>query len=171
MLNTAQDGTLNHLATFTPDAIVVAAQQRKDAFENNRHRVYAIAYWMTGNELAAEDLMVDTFRAAFAESACASAEDVDRALVVELRKTFDIPVFTLEITVCKGIRNVRKNVLRTDLEIAVFALPATEKLIFLMHDLEGYDHGYIARLLGITERESRLGLHQGRLRLRELLAN
>jgi len=28
----------------------------------------------------------------------------------------------------------------------------------------------VARLLGITERESRLGLHQARLRMRELLA-
>ena len=170
MLNPVQDGTLTHVATFTPNAIVGLAQQRKDTFESNRHRVYAIAYWMTGNEMAAEDLMVDTFRAAFAESASPTAEEVDLALVAELRETFDIPVFTLDITVCTGIRNVRNNVLRTDLEIAVFALPATEKLIFLLHDLEGYDHAYVAPLLGITERESRLGLHQGRLRLRELLA-
>lgn len=169
MLNTIQNGTLTQLATFSPDAIVGAAQ-RQEAFERDRHRVYAIAYWMTGNELAAEDLMVDTFRAVFSETATPTIEEVDEALVVELRKTFDIPVFTLDCMLCNGIRNVRQNVLRTDLEIAVFALPATEKCIFLMHDLEGYDHDHVARLLGITERESRLGLHQARLRLRELLA-
>jgi RNA polymerase sigma-70 factor (ECF subfamily) len=125
---------------------------------------------MTGNELAAEDLMGDAFRAAFLESDSPTTAEVDRVLVAELRKTFDIPSFTLDCTLCTGIRNVRKNVLRTDLEIAVFALPATEKLIFLMHDLEGYDHDHVARLIGITERESRLALHQARLRLRELLA-
>jgi RNA polymerase sigma-70 factor (ECF subfamily) len=169
MLNTIQNGSLTQVATFSPDAIVGAAQ-RQEAFERDRHRVYAIAYWMTGNELAAEDLMVDAFRAAFLETAIPTAEEVDLALVAELRKMFDIPVFTLDCIPCHGIRNVRKNVLRTDLEIAVFALPSTEKLIFLMHDLEGYDHDRVARLLGMTERESRLGLHQARLRLRELLA-
>jgi len=65
---------------------------------------------------------------------------------------------------------VRSNTLRVDLEAAVIQLPATEKLIFLMHDVERYDHDRVARLLGITERESRLGLHQARLRVRELLA-
>jgi RNA polymerase sigma-70 factor (ECF subfamily) len=169
MLNTIEDGTLSQAFTFAPEAVVSTAQ-RKEAFESNRHRVYAIAYWMTGNELAAEDLMVDAFRAAFLDSVSPSGEEVDRALVAELRKMFDLPVFTLDCTLCTGIRNVRKNVLRTDLECAVFALPATEKLIFLMHDLEAYDHDHVARLLGITERESHLGLHQARLRLRELLA-
>jgi len=169
MLNTMQDGTLAQAATFTPEVIVGTAK-RKEAFESNRHRVYAIAYWMTGNELAAEDLMADAFSAAFAEGSFPTTEEVDRALVAELHKTFDIPIFTLDCTLCTGIRNVRKNVLRTDLECAVFALPPTEKLIFLMHDLEGYDHDHVARLVGITERESRLALHQARLRLRELLA-
>ena len=39
-----------------------------------------------------------------------------------------------------------------------------------MHDAENYDHARIARTLGLTEDESRRGLHQARLRMRELLA-
>jgi RNA polymerase sigma-70 factor (ECF subfamily) len=65
---------------------------------------------------------------------------------------------------------VRRNTLRVDLERAVIQLPNTEKMIFLMHDVEGYDHAHIARLLSITEDSSRQGLHQARLRMRELLA-
>ena len=169
MLNTFQDESLTRQITLSRDGIV-GAGQRRYAFESNRHRVYAIAYWMTGNELAAEDLMARVFRTVFACTAVPRAEEVDRALVSELRTMFDIPAFSLNSTVCHRVRNVRQNILRTDLEIAVFKLPATEKLIFLMHDLEGYDHDYVARLLGITEHESCLGLHQARLRLRELLA-
>jgi len=41
------------------------------------------------------------------------------------------------------------------LERAVIQLPDTEKMIFLMHDVEGYDHARIARLLGMTEDSSR----------------
>jgi DNA-directed RNA polymerase specialized sigma24 family protein len=39
-----------------------------------------------------------------------------------------------------------------------------------MHDVERYGHVRIARLLGISEESSMLGLHQARLRMRELLA-
>lgn len=169
MLNTMQEVTPTQITGFSPETIV-AVPQRREIFERNRHRVYAVAFWMTGNELAAEDLMSDVFRAAFLATPCPNAEEIDRALVGELGKLFDIPVFTLDCLPSDEVRNVRSNILRTDLEIAVIELPATEKLIFLMHDVEGYDHDRIGRLLGITERESRLGLHQGRLRLRELLA-
>ena len=113
--------------------------------------------------------MADVFQAAFRGSVAPTAEDVDRSLVSELRKIFDIPVLTLQCAPCTEVRRVRRAVLRTDLEAAVLQLPATEKLLFLMHDLDGYPHDHIARLLGMTERESQLGLHQARLRLRELL--
>jgi len=169
MLNAMQNGTANQIAGFSAEA-VLCANQRREVFESNRHRVYAIAFWMTGNELAAEDLMTDVFRSAFLVNPTPTVEDVDRALVGELRKTFHIPVFTLSCAPATQVRNVRRNTLRTELEAAVLQLPATEKLIFLMHDVERFEHEYIARLLGITDRESRLALHQGRLYLRELLA-
>jgi DNA-directed RNA polymerase specialized sigma24 family protein len=42
-------------------------------------------------------------------------------------------------------------------------------MIFCMHDGDGYDHARIARTLNIGEEESRRGLHQARLRIRELV--
>lgn len=169
MLNTMQEAPRSLVTGFSPETMV-AVPQRREIFERNRHRVYAVAFWMTGNELAAEDLMSDAFRAAFLATPNPRVEDIDQSLVGELKKTFDIPVFTLDCAPSHEVRNVRSNILRTDLELAVIELPATEKLVFLMHDLEGYDHDRVARMLGITDRESRLAVHQARLRLRELLA-
>ena len=40
----------------------------------------------------------------------------------------------------------------------------------VLHDVEGYNHVRIAKLIGLSEDESRNGLHQARLRMRELLA-
>ncbi len=80
--------------------------------------------------------MTDAFRAAFFSNAAPSAKAVDQVLVGELRKTFDIPVLTLDCAPCSKTRNVRRSVLRVDLEVAVLQLPPTEKLIFLMHDLK-----------------------------------
>jgi DNA-directed RNA polymerase specialized sigma24 family protein len=76
----------------------------------------------------------------------------------------------LECAAANEVRSLRRNVKRVHLECAVVQLPATERMIFLMHDVERYDHGRIARTLGITQQESALGLHQARLRMRELLA-
>jgi len=50
-------------------------------------------------------------------------------------------------------------------------LPPTERLIYLLHDGEGYGHERIAFTLGISEEGSRFGLHQARLGLRTLLAS
>ena len=169
MLNTVQQAPSTHIAVFSSETI--ATTLRREIFERDRHHVYAVAFWMTGNELAAEDLMSDAFRSAFLATSNPSVEEIDQALVGELKKTFELPVFTLDCAPSTEVRNVRSNILRTALELAVIELPATEKLIFVMHDVEGYNHDRLARLLGITERESRLGLHQARLRMRELLAN
>jgi len=49
-------------------------------------------------------------------------------------------------------------------------LPATERMAFLMHDVEGYDHSRTARCLGITQKQSQQAVYQARLRIRELLA-
>jgi RNA polymerase sigma-70 factor (ECF subfamily) len=169
MLNTMQEAPRTQVATYLPETLSIIPQ-RREIFERNRHHVYAVAFWMTGNELAAEDLMSDVFRSAFLSTSNPAVDDIDRALVSELKNMFEIPVFTLDCVPSSAVRNVRENILRTALEAAVIELPATEKLIFVMHDVEGYGHDRVARLLGITERESRLGLHQARLRMRELLA-
>jgi RNA polymerase sigma-70 factor, ECF subfamily len=68
------------------------------------------------------------------------------------------------------IARIRGNVKRVHLEQAVMELPATERLIFLLHDVERHDHERIARTLNITPAEAQLGLHGARLRLRRLLA-
>lgn len=171
MLNTIQETTQAVSSGLTASAILSAESERQAIFEREQHKVYAIAFWMTGSEMSAESLMVETFRQAFAETSSPTCDEIDSALVQQLRTEFQLPLFTLACSPCTEVKNVRSNTLRTDLEAAVIALPATEKLIFVFHDVERYDHDRIARLLGITERESRLALHQARLRLRELLAN
>ena len=68
-------------------------------------------------------------------------------------------------------RGMPRNIKRVELECAVVELPPTERMIFLLHDVECCEHARIGRLLGLSEQESLVGLHQARLRLRELLAS
>ena len=77
---------------------------------------------------------------------------------------------TLNSNVSAETKNICGNVKRVHLERAVVELPATEKMIFLLHDVEGYTHEKIAHLLGLDVKESQFGLHQARLRMRELIS-
>src|SRR5215469_4224304 len=142
----------------------------RDVFEGHRHRIFSLAFYMTDNELTAEEVLTSVFCRAFAKTSKPDAETVDRALVAELRDMMPIGCLTLECDPAAKTEQVRTKTHRADLERAVVQLPATEKLVFLMHDVEGYEHPRIARTIGITEAESRYGLFQARLKLRELLA-
>ncbi len=166
-----QQAKLTGFAAYLPSVAEAKVEALKQVYEENRYRVYALAFWMTDNEIAAEDLMSNTFIRVFACGAeCAQEEDVDRALITELRELMPLGVLTLDCSPAADVKNIRGNTKRVHLERAVVQVPATERMIFLMHDVEGYEHARIARMLGITDQESRQGLHHARLRIREILA-
>ena len=139
-------------------------------YEANRHRVFALAFWMTDSEPAAEELMGNVFRRAFALRSNPDEQAIDRALLSELREFHTIGNLTLAGETVTEVAGIRRNTRRVHLERAVVQLPATERLIFLYHDVEKYTHERIGQLLGITADECRHGLHQARLRIRELVS-
>jgi RNA polymerase sigma-70 factor, ECF subfamily len=155
---------------YSPALFHSKVDRFREIYELNRHRVYCLGFWMTDNELVADELMMQTFSCAFATGHEPSVEDIDRALLAALREYVDFRPLSLHCAAPERVISVRRNTRRVDLERAVVQLPATEKMIFLMHDVEGYDHARIANLLGISEDSSCQGLHQARLRVRELLA-
>jgi RNA polymerase sigma-70 factor, ECF subfamily len=170
MANTYQNAKLDSLTGFlSPDA-TANLEAMQEVFEQNRHHIYSLSFWMTDNELSAEELMSATFRRAFSSSDAPSNDAIDAALISELREEMPIGPMSLDCALCSEVKNVRENMLRVHLERAVVQLPATERMIFLLHDVEGYNHARIAKLIGLTENESQNGLHQARLRMRELLA-
>ncbi|HEY7682795.1 MAG TPA: RNA polymerase sigma factor [Gemmatimonadales bacterium] len=57
----------------------------------------------------------------------------------------------------------------SDLEGAIAALPEGARTVFVLHDLEGYQHDEIAELSGIAEGTSKAQLHRARQLLREAL--
>jgi RNA polymerase sigma-70 factor, ECF subfamily len=134
------------------------------------HRIYSLAFWMTDNELTAEQLSSNTFLRAFASTTEPKTEQIDQAFLAEIRELTTIGTLTLNSSVATEAKSVSGNVKRVHLERAIVELPATEKMIFLLHDVEGYTHEKIAHLLGLDVKESQFGLHQARLQMRELIS-
>ncbi|MEZ5319898.1 MAG: RNA polymerase sigma factor [Vicinamibacterales bacterium] len=59
---------------------------------------------------------------------------------------------------------------RLDLERALATLPPGCRSVFVLYDVEGFEHREIGRMLGISEGTSKSQLHKARLRLRATLA-
>jgi RNA polymerase sigma-70 factor (ECF subfamily) len=154
--------------------LLPAAESQKEQYSKfyneHCHRIYSLVFWMTDNEAVAEQLASKTVSRAFASGDRPRTEEIDQAFLTEIRELTPVEALTLHGTEAPGIKSIYGNMKRTHLERAVVQLPATEKLIFLLHDVEGYVHVRISRLLGIREDEVKFGLHQVRLLIRDLVA-
>ena len=60
---------------------------------------------------------------------------------------------------------------RMDLERAIARLPERCRAVFLLHDVEGFEHREIAEILGVTEETSKSQVHKARMKLRTLLGS
>jgi RNA polymerase sigma-70 factor (ECF subfamily) len=59
---------------------------------------------------------------------------------------------------------------RMDLERAIATLPEGCRTAFVLHDVEGLEHGEIARMLGVSEGTSKSQVHKARMKLRAALS-
>lgn len=142
---------------------------QRDVFESHRHHVFSVAYYMTGDEMEAESILQDTFTEAFRVDSRPSIEQLDGSLMMELHRRLTLaPVPPVSIST-NGL--CAANVRRTDLEEALWELPARERLCFLLRDVEGYAPERIARLLESPREGINRTLLSARLRLRSLLAS
>ena len=67
-MSTLQQAKMFGFATYMPAVLQRSVDNYSETYEKNRHRVYALAFWMTDNELDAAELMTQTFCRAFATS-------------------------------------------------------------------------------------------------------
>src|SRR5260221_14218276 len=59
------------------------------------HRIYSLAFWMTDNELTAEQLSSNTFLRAFASSAEPRTEQIDQAFLAQNRVNTNTRTLTI----------------------------------------------------------------------------
>jgi RNA polymerase sigma-70 factor (ECF subfamily) len=175
------------------EAIAAAKLGDADAFSKlynlHKRRVYTLCLRMLGNVSAAEDMTqnaflhlfrkIDSFRGESAFSTWLHRLTVNLVLM-QLRKK-GLNLVSLEETVNPSDEDTPKrdfgsrdlilagSLDRVALERAVAALPPGYRMVFVLHDVEGYEHNEIATLLDCSVGNSKSQLHKARLKLRELL--
>jgi RNA polymerase sigma-70 factor (ECF subfamily) len=155
----------------------------------HKRRVYSLCLRMTGNTAEAEDLTqeaflqlyrkIGTFRGESAFSTWLHRLSVN-VVLMHLRKK-GLPEVSLEETLepqqedgPKKDIGARDTVLagsidRVNLERAIENLPPGYRIIFVLHDIEGYEHNEIAEMMGCSIGNSKSQLHKARMKLRDLL--
>ena len=182
-------------STEASDAEVIERAQRGDAeafrmlYEKHKRRVYSLCLRMTANTAEAEDLAqeaflqlyrkIGTFRGESAFSTWLHRLSVN-VVLMHLRKK-SLPVVSLEETTQGGEDESAKrdfgaddvalagSIDRMRLQRAVDSLPPGYRMIFVLHDVEGYEHNEIAKIAGCSVGNSKSQLHKARMKLRDLL--
>jgi len=125
---------------------------------------------MTNNKIAAQRLASRTFLRALALGDRSGREEIDQAFLAEVRELTPVEAPALDLAAARGRNRIYGNIKQVDLEKAVVQLPAAERLIFLLHDVDGYDERRISRLLRLSKDQVLVGIDRARMRIRELVA-
>jgi RNA polymerase sigma-70 factor, ECF subfamily len=180
-----------------PEAEAIRRAQNGDAeafgrlYRLHSGRVYALCLrMMNGNTAEAEDLTQEAFLQLFRKIGTFRAESAFSTWLHRL--AFNIVLMRLRKKTVAGISleetndpdeetsGLRKEfgapdlrlsglVDRVNLQRAVDQLPMGYKSIFLLHDVNGYEHNEIAHILGCSIGNSKSQLHKARVILRQLL--
>ena len=173
-------------------AIERAKQGDEAAFEvlyhQHKRRVYSLCLRMVSNPAQAEDLAqeaflqlfrkIGTFRGESAFSTWLHRMTVN-VVLMNLRKK-GLPLVSLEETMETDEESPRKELGAQDLKLtgsidrlqlqrAIDKLPPGYKTVFVLHDVEGFEHNEIAEMVGCSIGNSKSQLHKARLKLRDYL--
>jgi len=176
------------------DAIDRAKRGDSDAFrqlyEKHKRRVYSLCLRMTANTAEAEDLAQEAFLQLYRKIATFRGESAFstwlhrlsvNVVLMHLRKK-SLPVVSLEETTQGGGEDdtpkkdfgaedvaLTGSLDRLQLQKAVDSLPPGYRTIFVLHDIQGYEHNEIAKIAGCSIGNSKSQLHKARMKLRDLL--
>ena len=173
-------------------AIERAKQGDAEAFETlynlHKRRVYSLCLRMTANTAMAEDLTQEAFLQLFRKIGTFRGESAFstwlhrmavNVVLMQLRKK-GLALTPLDETMQTDEESPRKElggddgrlvgaIDRLRLEDAVSSLPPGYRMVFVLHDVEGYEHNEIAEMVGCSIGNSKSQLHKARMKLRDLL--
>lgn len=170
------------------EAIEGAKQGDGQCFQNlyarNKSRVYSLCLHMVGNIETAEDLTQEAFLQLHRKLATLRGDSTFHLwlqrltvnmVLMHLRKTeprmisLTETLETDEKTMAVQDQILAGAVDRVVLDRAIERLSRGCRVMFVLHDINGYDHNEIARLMGCSAGNSKSQLHRARMKLRDVL--
>ena len=194
VLPVPQSATDSRAGTFDPSApdielCRIAAEGNLEAFEliyeRYHRRTYSLTLRMTASQTEAEDLTqevfiqlfrkIGSFRGDSAFSTWLHRLTVNQVLMhfrrrsVKNERTSDDGEMPERPVHGTANPNKMPVIDRIALKNAIAELPNGYRNVFVLHDVEGFEHEEVARMMGISVGTSKSQLHKARLKLRGLL--
>lgn len=165
------------------------AQAFQVLYDRHKRRVYSLCLRMTANTAEAEDLTQEAFLQLYRKIATFRGESAFstwlhrlsvNVVLMHLRKK-SLPLVSLEETTQGGEDDTPKkdfgaedlalagSIDRLELQKVVNDLPPGYRTIFVLHDVQGYEHNEIAGIVGCSIGNSKSQLHKARMKLRDML--
>jgi RNA polymerase sigma-70 factor, ECF subfamily len=157
----------------------------EELYKRHHRRVYSICLRMLQNTSEAEDLTQDvfiqlyrkigSFRGDSAFTTWLHRMTVNQVLMHFRKRTVKFEKTTEEgetpDQIVSGTANPERMriVDKIAIDNAIAQLPNGYKNVFLLHDVEGFEHEEVARILGCSVGTSKSQLHKARLKLQKLL--
>ncbi len=156
-----------------------------EIYSKHYRRVYSICLRMTGNVAEAEDLTQEvflqlhrklkSFRGESAFTTWLHRLTVNHVLMHFRKRRVRSEVGTDDGEMPDQVDPLSDNprampiVDQIALDNAISKLPKGYRAVFILHDVEGYEHEEVAKILGCSSGTSKSQLHKARLRLRKFL--
>ncbi|HSE18847.1 MAG TPA: sigma-70 family RNA polymerase sigma factor [Pyrinomonadaceae bacterium] len=160
-------------------------EEFEEIYRRHNKRVYSICFRMLRNASEAEDLTqqvfiqlfrkLHTFRGESSFTTWLHRLTVNQVLMHLRRSVVRTEKITDDgstpVRVVRGTENPSRMALidRIALNQAIGQLPPGYRMVFILHDLEGFEHEQIGKMLGCAVGTSKSQLHKARQRLRQLL--
>ena len=160
-------------------------QAFEELYRRHHRRVYSLCLRMTQNVQEAEDLAQEAFVQLFRKIGSFRGESafttwLHRLTVNQVLMHFRKRSVRDEKTTAEGETpdqtvmgtenpNRMPVVDRIALDNAIAQLPQGYRTVFVLHDVEGYEHEEIGKMLGCAVGTSKSQLHKARMKLRSLL--
>jgi RNA polymerase sigma-70 factor (ECF subfamily) len=153
----------------------------EELYQRHKDKVYALALRLTNNVQDAEDIVQDVFvqvyrkigdfrgEAAFSSWLYRIATNIALSALRRRKRRWEVEGGQRREAPAKGRRTETGKVLKPFLEEAIAALPPRARLIFVLHDIQGFQHNEIAEMLDCSEGTSKSQLHKARAQLRKIL--
>ena len=154
-------------------------------YERYHRRTYSLCLRMTSSQTEAEDLTqevfiqlfrkIGSFRGDSAFSTWLHRLTVNQVLMhfrrrsVKNERTSEDGEMPEQTVTGTSNPNKMQVVDRIALKNAIAELPNGYRNVFVLHDIEGFEHEEVARMMGISVGTSKSQLHKARLKLRGLL--
>jgi RNA polymerase sigma-70 factor, ECF subfamily len=171
----------------TADISAMPLTQEADSFEElyRQHapRLYALASRIAGSREQGEDLLQEIFLQAFRKRGSFKGEAalgtwlyriaINHCLDFVRSRQARMSRLTDALESDHALQSATRPdcaAARIDLERAMEQLPDGCRAAFVLHDVEGFDHKEVGRLLGIAEGTSKSQVFKARMKLRAMLA-